>query len=536
VAEKIWLKNYDPGVPKEIDIPPIPASKLLENRAEIIPDGTACTIMGMPTTYAQINERANQFAYALKEWGVKPGDRVAIIMGNSPSFIACQFGILKLGAVAVMVNPLYTGRELTHILADSGARLGVVLSLFAGNVNDIIKDTSLEKLVVVAIPGMDLPIPEGAELLDDFMDGKPTENPDCPASPDDPALVLYTGGTTGRSKGAVLTHRSQVYGAHIMNSLDPQIQSQKDSFVLVNPLFHIMGNAIMSFCIHGGYPIHLVPQYDPGLVLQTISDMKPTWFPGVPTMFIGVMNHPDVKNHDLTSIRYCVSGAAPFPVEPMEEFERITGCRVIEVFGLTESGTAVFFNPFVNERKAGSIGMPVADMDAKIVDSETGEKEMPQGQEGELILKGPPIMKEYLNMPEETESNLRDGWLYTGDIARMDEDGFFWIVDRKKDMILASGFNIYPRDVEEVLHEHPDVSLAAVIGVPDPYRGETVKAFVVPKQGTSPTEQSIIEFCRERLAAYKVPKLLEFRESLPLSIIGKVLRKELKAEEREKSK
>jgi long-chain acyl-CoA synthetase len=246
------------------------------------------------------------------------------------------------------------------------------------------------------------------------------------------------------------------------------------------------------------------------------------------------MNHPDVKKYDLTSIRFCVSGAAPFPLEPMERFEAITGCQVVEVFGLTESGAAVFFNPFVNERKVGSIGVPLANIDARIVDLETGTKDMPIGVEGELIISGPPIMEHYLNMPEETETALRDGWLYTGDIAKMDEDGFFWIVDRKKDMILAGGFNIYPRDIDEVLHEHPKVELACAIGVPDPYRGETVKAFIVPKAGQTITEEEIVQFCRERLAAYKVPKIIEFRESLPTSIIGKVLRKELRAEERQK--
>jgi long-chain acyl-CoA synthetase len=304
--------------------------------------------------------------------------------------------------------------------------------------------------------------------------------------------------------------------------------------VLVNPLFHIMGNVIMTFCLHAGLPVHLVPQYDPGLVLQTIHDMKPTWFPGVPTMFIGIMNHPEVRKFDLTSIRYCVSGAAPFPVEAMEKFEAITKCRVIEVFGLTESGSAIFFNPFVNPRKFGSIGLPTADIDAKIVDMEHGREEKGVNEIGELIVSGPPIMKHYLNMQEETDDALREGWLYTGDIAKMDEDGFFWIVDRKKDMIVAGGFNIYPRDVDEVLHEHPDVAMACAIGVPDPYRGETVKAFIVPLPGKVITEEEIIGFCRQRLAAYKVPKLIEFRESLPTSIIGKVLRKILREEERNK--
>lgn len=251
-------------------------------------------------------------------------------------------------------------------------------------------------------------------------------------------------------------------------------------------------------------------------------------------MFIGVMNHPDVKKYDLTSIKFCVSGAAPFPLEAMERFETVTGCRVVEVFGMTETGAAIMFNPFVQARKPGSIGFPTADIDAKIVDIETGQKEMPVNEPGELILKGPPIMKHYRNMPEETADALRDGWLYTGDIAHMDEDGFFWIVDRKKDMIIAGGYNIYPREIDEVLFEHPKVEMACAIGVPDPYRGETVKAFVVLRNGETATEEDIINFCRERLAAYKVPKIVEFRDSLPTSIIGKVLRKILREEEESK--
>ena len=536
MEKKVWHRNYDPGVPTHIEIPDINCHNLLEQRAREMPEGTALTMMGMTTTYKDLNARANQFAHALLKWGIRKGDRVAMIMANSPAVVSSQFGILKSGGVAVPVNPLYTGRELTHVLSDSGARAVVVLSLFAGNLEAVLGQTKVEKIIMVPIPGMDLPVPEGAVLLDEFIKDHEQHNPDLDIGPLDTALVLYTGGTTGRSKGAVLHHRSQVYSSVMLSQLDPKLEAQKDSFLLVNPMFHIMGNAITTFCLYAGLPVHLVPQFDAGMVLQTIDQTKPTWFPGVPTMFIGVMNHPDVDKYDLTSIRYCVSGAAPFPVEPMERFEKITGCRVIEVFGMTETGAAVMFNPFVNERKPGSIGFPVADIDVKIMDLETGTKEMPPGQVGEMVITGPPIMGEYLNMADETEHALRDGWLFTGDIAKLDDDGFFWIVDRKKDMILAGGFNIYPREIDEVLFEHPKVALACAIGVPDEYRGETVKAYVVPKPGETLTEEEIISWCRERLTGYKVPKIIEFRESLPTSIIGKVLRKTLREEEQAKRK
>ncbi len=534
MGEKIWIKNYDPGVPYHVDLPDIPAHALLEKRAEKTPQATAVTVMDIPTTYEELNKRANQFAHALLDWGIKKGDKVALVLANSTSYVSSQFGILKTGAITVTVNPLYTGRELSHVIGNSGARLAVVLSLFADNVVKIKDQTSLEKILVVPIPGMDIPLPEGVTLLEDFMAGHGDTNPGIEVSIDDPALILYTGGTTGLSKGAVLQHRSQVYSAYSLSRLDPTMKELEDSFVLVNPLFHIMGNAIMSFCIYAGLPVHLVPQYDPGMVLKTIHKQRPTWFPGVPTMFIGVMNHPEVKEHDLTSIKFCVSAAAPFPVEAIEQFEKITGCRVVEAYGLTESGAAILFNPFVNKRKVGSIGFPIADMDAKIMDLEDGEKELPANQEGELVIKGPPVMMHYLNMPDETAASMKDGWFYTGDIAKMDEDGYFWIVDRKKDMIIAGGFNIYPRDIDEVLHEHPKVELACAIGIPDAYRGETVKAFVVPKKGETITEEEIISFCKERLTAYKVPKFIEFRDSLPTSVIGKVLRKELREEERKK--
>lgn len=536
MGEKIWLKNYDPGVPHHLELPQVPCHRFLEDRAASMPEGVAVTMMGMPSTYKEINNRANKFAHALIDWGIKKGDRVAMVMANSPTFVACQFGALKAGATVVPVNPLYTGRELSHVLSDCGARLAVVLSLFGQNVVDVLDQTSLEKLVAVPIPGMEIPLPEQYVLFDDFSANGSESNPKLEVGINDIALNLYTGGTTGRSKGAVLAHRTQVYVSCMLKSLDPKLDMTKESFILVNPLFHIMGNCIMTFCIYAGLPVHLVPQYDPGMVLQIVDQAKPTWFPGVPTMFIGVMNHPDVKKYDLTSIRYCVSAAAPFPVEAMEQFESITGCRVVEAYGLTESGSPITFNPFVGKRKAGSIGMPTADVDLKIVDLLNDQKELGIGEEGELLIKGPSIMDSYRNMPEETADVLKDGWLYTGDIAKMDEDGYFWIVDRKKDMIIAGGFNIYPREIDEVLHEHPKVQLACAVGVPDPYRGETVKAFIVPMPDETITEDEIVSFCKERLAAYKVPKLVEFRDALPTSIIGKVLRKILREEEQARQK
>jgi len=535
MKQKIWLKHYDPGVPYDVELPSVPAHRLLENRAAKMPDGTALTFLGMPTSYAELDAQSNRFAQALIDWGIKKGDRVAMLMANTPAFLSCQYGILKAGAIVVPVNPLYTGRELLHVLSDSGARLAVVLNLFASNVSEIMDQTSIEHLVIVPIPGMDVELPDGITLLEDFVDSHPDTNPRLKIGLDDPAMILYTGGTTGLSKGAVIAHRSVVYCSVMLSTLDPSMESQKDSFLLVMPLFHIMGNLIAAFCLHEGLPIHLIPRYDPELLLQAIDQQKPTWFPGVPTIFIGIMNHPDVNKYDLTSIRYCISGAAPFPLEAMEQFEAITGCHISECFGLTEAGASIMLNPFVGMRKIGSIGIPTPGIDAKIVDLEDNTRELPPNHEGELVVKGVPIMKYYHNMPKETANTLKNGWLHTADIARMDEDGYFWIVDRIKDMIIIGGENVYPREIDEVLHEHPKVELACAIGIPDSYKGEAVKAFVVPLKGETITEEEIIDFCRLHLAPFKVPKIVEIRDTLPTSAIGKVLRKILREEEKKKN-
>jgi long-chain acyl-CoA synthetase len=373
------------------------------------------------------------------------------------------------------------------------------------------------------------------DLLRRFSSKPPTVE----TSPDDVAMFQYTGGTTGLSKAAVATHRNVVANVYMMRAWSMPIGLNQGQEVVmgVMPLFHIYGMVtVLHFSVLTGSTMVLLPRFETEKVLNAINRYKPAFFPGVPTMYVAINNFPEVKKYDLRSIKACVSGAAPLPVEVQQEFEKLTGGKLVEGFGLSEAPVVVTANPLVGLRKIGSIGVPVPDVEARIMDAEIGDKEMPLGEVGELVISGPQVMKGYWNRPEETEMVLHNGWLYTGDLARMDEDGFFFIVDRKKDMIIAGGFNIYPRDVEEVLYEHPKVKEAVCYGVPDPYRGQTVKVAIVLKEGESATEEEIIEFCRSRLARYKIPKLIEFRDSLPKSLIGKVLRRVLMEEDEKKSK
>lgn len=352
----------------------------------------------------------------------------------------------------------------------------------------------------------------------------------------DLALLQYTGGTTGLSKGVMLTHYNLLANAVQINNWFYRAVPGEEVFLAALPFFHVFGmTVLMNQSVSIAGKLVIVPKFDVDLVLKTITKMRPTLFPGAPTMYISLINHAKIEDYDLSSINVCVSGSAALPLEVQERFEQLSGGRLIEGYGLTESSPVAHVNPIWEKRKLGSIGIPVPDTDAKIVDPVTAE-ELPVGEIGELIIKGPQVMKGYWNRDEETRQTLRDGWLFTGDMGTMDEDGYFFIVDRKKDMIIASGFNIYPREIEEVLYEHPHVKEAIVAGVPDPYRGETVKAFIVPREGAPISKEELNKWCRERLAAYKVPRMYEFRDSLPKTLVGKVLRRRLLEEEMENQK
>jgi long-chain acyl-CoA synthetase len=536
--KKVWLKHYQEGVPEKIDYPDTPLTENLVRAAKDFPDVIATSLFGNELTYKALNEAVNSFSHALIEIGIKPKDRVAIILPNSPAFVVCYYGVLKAGAFVVPTNPMYTPRELKHQFNDSGAETVVTLSLFYDNVLSVKDKTKIKNIIVVPFGDFD---PKGVpvHLYYDLIEKYSKKEPKAEIDPDDIASFQYTGGTTGVAKGVMLTHRNLIANVEQCCWWNPWFEASKgvQTTLCVIPFFHSFGMTVcMNLSIRLALKMVLIPRFDIDMMLGAIKDHKPNLFPGVPTLYTAILNHPDSAKYDFKSIEIINSGSAPLPVEVMEGFEGLTGGRIMEGYGLSESSPVTHTNPIFGLRKTGSIGVPVSDTLSKIVDIDEGTKEMPTGEPGELIIKGPQVMKGYWNKPDETKIALRDGWLYTGDIGYMDEDGYFYIVDRKKDMIIAGGFNIYPRDIDEVLYEHPKVMEAAVIGVPDEYRGETVKAFVVLKPGETATEDDIKAFCKEKLAAYKVPKIVEFTDSLPKTAVGKVLRKELKAMEMERRK
>jgi long-chain acyl-CoA synthetase len=562
-VEKVWLKNYDPGVPATIDYPRVTLHQLLEQTANRFPNQTAIIFPGAlgdsyRLSYKQLDQRVNRLANALINLGVKKGDRVVLLMPNCPQFVISYYAVLKAGGAVVATNPLYSAREMEYQFKDCGAETIIVLSLFYRTVAEIKERTRLRNIVVTNIKECLPPISRflftllrekkgghrvnlsGAKdtySFQDLLHRFSSTPPSVTVTPDDLAMFQYTGGTTGISKGAVALHRNVVANVYQMKAWASPVNPKEAGEVVmgVMPFFHVYGMvAVMHFSVLGGAVMVLLPRWDTLQVLKAINRYKPAFFPGVPTMYVAINNHPDVKKYDLRSIKGCTSGGAPLPLEVQQKFEEITGGKLAEGYGLSEAPVVVTANPQIGKRKAGSIGVPFPDVEARIMDMETGEKGMPVGEVGELVIRGPQVMQGYWNRPEETKQVLRKGWLYTGDLAKMDDDGFFFIVDRKKEMIIAGGYNIYPREIEEVLYEHTKVKEAVAYGVPHPYRGETVKVAIVLKEGVTATPEEIIEFCRERLARFKVPKIVEFRESLPKSLIGKVLRRVLVEEEKAK--
>jgi long-chain acyl-CoA synthetase len=536
----------------------VPLHGLLEETAARYPTRDAVIFFGRKLTYQAIDAAANRFAHALLRFGLQQGARVGLLLPNCPQFLIAFYGALKAGAIVTAINPLYTPRELEYQLTDAGADVLVTLSKFYPTVETVRAKTPVRRVIVTNIKEYLPPMRkilftlvkekrEGHRValgrespthwLQEILAAQPaTSPPGVRVDPGDIALLQYTGGTTGTPKGAMLSHAGIVANTLQIRAWLSDFREGAETMVLVLPLFHVFGmGACMNLMVQGAGTMVLLPQFKTHDVLQAISRYRATLFPGVPSMYVALNNAPDLSRFDLTSLRHCFSGAAPLPREVQETFEARTGGRVVEGYGMTEVNACII-TPLRGLRKPGSIGVPVPDVEARIVDLESGTMSLPPGQVGELVVRGPQQLRGYWNRPEDTADILRAGWVYTGDIARMDADGYFSIVDRKKEMILSGGFNVYPRDVEEALYLHPQVREAAVIGVPDAFLGEAVKAFVVPRAGTSPTPEEIIVFCREHLTGYKVPRSVELRESLPKTLIGKVLRRALLEEELEKRK
>ncbi|MGB5987705.1 MAG: long-chain fatty acid--CoA ligase [Desulfobacterales bacterium] len=549
-ADKPWLAHYETDVPEHVAYDDLTLSDYLSASAERFPDKMALSFQGYQVTYRQLNEMVNRFATALTQFGIKQGDSVAILLPNLIPCVAAFYGILRIGAIAVMNNPLYTDRELKHQFNDAGAKALVTLDLLGNRMIDLRPQTSIKQIVITSI-GDYLPFPKSllfplvgkkkglaadVKSAPDLFRWKSLLQSTAPAPPqvsqtqNETAIYQYTGGTTGVSKGVILTHGNlcrnvQQLGAWIPTFGDDEIM------LGALPLFHVFGLTFaMNFSIYRGWGNILVPKPQPEPLLEAITRYKPTFAPLVPTMFIGLLSHPKIDSVDMTSIKASFSGSAPLPVEVIREFEEKTGATIIEGFGLTESSPVTHANPLIGQRKVGSIGVPLSDTECRIVDLSDGQTDLPVGQSGELLVRGPQVMQGYWQQPEATAETLTDGWLHTGDIATMDEEGYFYIVDRKKDMIISGGYNVYPRDIEEVFYENPKVQEATAIGVPHPKRGEQVKVFVVLKEGQEATQEELIDYCKDKLATYKLPTMIEFRQELPKSNVGKILKKELRAE------
>lgn len=536
--ERIWLKSYEPGVPHSIEYPEISLYEMFQETVKQYSDLPALSFMGHEITYAGLQSQVEKLAAALEGLGVKKGDRVAIHLPNCPQFPIAFYAALSLGAIAVPCNPMYVARELTHQLNDSETETIITLTSFYKMIKELQPKTTLKNIIAVNLEEDSVKIETDdysfASLMKEYggKQAQPVE-----VLPEDRAAFMYTGGATGVSKGAILQHRHLLANALQLKAWAVDLKNGEEIFLSVLPLYHSYGLTLaLNLPVLTGNKMVLLPRFELRSVLQTIDREKPTRFPGVPTMYVAINNAPDLHEYDLSSIKVCNSGAAPLPVKVQEEFEKITGGKLTEGYGLSEASPVTHSNPIYGKNVPGSIGLPIPDTEMKIVDIETGDTELPIGESGELCVRGPQVMEGYLNMPEETAQSLRDGWLYTGDIAKVDEEGYTYIVDRKKDMVIAGGYNIFPRDIEEVLYTHPKIKEAAVAGISDPYRGETLKAYVVLKEGETLTEEEVIEFCKENLAAYKVPKLVEFRTELPKTMVGKILRRALREEEEKKTK
>lgn len=550
--EKPWLRHYPPGVPHGLEYPEVPLHQVLAGTARAGSRKAALVFFGRTTSYGGLLDEVRRVAGGLARLGLRKGDRVAIMLPNCPQLVAAYFGVLWAGGVVVMVNPLYTASELQFQLEDSGARFLLVLDQLYPRAAEAAEKAGTEKTFVTGIQerlpfplnilyplklrreGKLVKVPCSSHVLRyaELAASSPLEQPVAVDPKADLALLQYTGGTTGTPKGVMLTHFNLVANAAQLRAWTPSLKDAQTTILGVLPFFHTYGmTTVMDYGIMVGARLLLFPRFEVKGVLRAIQKYRPQLFPGVPTMYVAINNHPEARRFRLDSIRWCVSGAAPLPLEVKQTFERLTGGRLVEGYGLTEASPVTHSNPLEGLQKPGSIGLPMPDTQCIIADVDTG-RPLPPGEAGELLVRGPQVMQGYWRRPEETVATLAGGWLHTGDIARMDEDGYFYIVDRKKEMIIASGFKVYPRDVEEALYQHPAVKEAAVIGVPDQYRGETVKAFVVLKAGVQCSASEIIDWCRGRLAAYKVPRQVEIVAELPKSMVGKVLRRVLVEQER----
>ncbi len=554
--ERPWFRFWPEGVPKHIEYPLVPLSELLKNTAQKYPNSVATIYFDRGITYKGLDTATDKFAVALSKLGVKKGDKVALFLPNVPQFIVSYYGALRIGAIVTAISPLYKEREVEHQLVDSEAETIVSLDMLFPIVEKVWERTKLKRAIITnlkefmpfataaigsllrKIPLLKIERKPNVSFFQELLRDNLPEPPKVEINPkEDLATLQYTGGTTGLSKGAMLTHMNLVSNA-VACAEWLQGKTGEECFLTVLPLSHIYGMTTgMNAPIYLAGKMVTLPRFDAVSSLRAIEKHKVTVFCGAPTLYALLLAHRDLKKYNLKSVRFCISGAAPLPPEVQKKWLEVTGGVLVEGYGLTESSPCTHCNPLdrsMKKVKIGSIGLPWPDTDAKIMDIETGEKELGTGEVGELVVKGPQVMKGYWKMPEETATVLRGEWLYTGDIGKMDEDGYFYITDRKKDLIKYKGYSVYPREIEDVLYEHPAVKLCAVVGKPDAIASEIPKAFVVLKDGATASEEEIKKFVNEKLAPYKAIRELEFRKELPMTLVGKVLRRVLQEEERQK--
>ncbi len=554
--ERPWTKHYDEGVLEQVPSFDGPLFSLLDKAKQEKPRATACIFQNTKISYAQLHKSAEHLAASLRLMGINHGDRVAIMLPNIPQAMVAFWGVMKAGAVAVMINPLYMEKEIVHHIQDSDAKCLIMLDLLWPKIAPLRSSLPIKKYIVTNIAqALSFPLnwlyafkqqrekkhvqtPDNDTIFDwkDIISIKKRYSAAQDLTGDTMALIQYTGGTTGIPKGVMLTHKNIGSNALQIINVIHKIAQNKQTFVSILPFFHVYGLSVgliiptaLKACV---LPL---PRYVPQDVLKLIKKHRPTILPGAPSVYASLMQQKNLASYDLSCINLCISGSAPLPVEHFRRFQEITGATIIEGYGLTEASPITHVNPVLSDnQKNGSIGLPLPGTEARIVDSEGGSLNLPVGKLGELIVRGPQVMAGYWKKPDETASALRNGWLYTGDLATMDEDGFFRIVDRKKDMIIVSGYNVYPREIDEVLLEHPHILEAIAVGIDDATRGEVIKVYIVLKPQSNLTRSEVIAWCRNKLATYKVPRLVEFRESLPKNIVGKVLRRVLREEEEEK--
>ena len=547
MEQKLWHQSYAKGVKPYLEYDQTTVSNALSRSAETFPGNYALNYMGTRITFKALDEYVNQFSRALEDMGVGPGDKVAVCLPNIPQAPIANYAVFRIGAATVQVNPLYTEREMVYQLNDSDAKVVITLSLLVPRMEKIRGETKIEKIIACHIHTF-LPFPKKqlfpfvrkamyrkvqpnaqVSVFKDVIKGYSGAKREDKSAWDDIGALLYTGGTTGVSKGVMLTHANLSSNVQQFAAWFPDLKPGEERLMGNFPFFHSAGfTAIQNFCIWMAYEVILVPRPEPQIIIELTKKYKPTFLPGVPTIFVGLLAEPAFRNMDLSSIKGFFSGAAPLAADTIRDLKALTGADMCEVYGLTENAPIATVTPWGGTIKPGTVGCPVPDTDIRIMDLEKGETEMPQGETGEIAIKGPQVMKGYYNKPEETARALKDGWFYSGDVGRFDEDGYLSIVDRIKDMIIAGGFNVYPVEIDNVLFEHPKILEACAVGVPDEYRGETVKAYVVPKKGEVLTEKEVVAYCREHLAAYKVPRTVAFVEELPKSAVGKILRRKLR--------